>query len=38
LNDKAIDAVIGYVQQLEKFDPKNGKLKVEFDPATGMKK
>lgn len=38
LNDKAIDAVIAYMQQLDKFDPKNGKLKPEFDPATGMKK
>ena len=38
LNDKAIDAVLGYMQQLEKFDTKTGKLKAEFDPATGMKK
>jgi hypothetical protein len=30
--------VLGYMQQLEKFDTKTGKLKAEFDPATGMKK
>jgi mono/diheme cytochrome c family protein len=25
LNDKAIDAVIGYMEHLDEFDPKTGK-------------
>jgi cytochrome c oxidase subunit 2 len=36
LNDKAIDALIGYMQNLDKLDPKTGKLLPTLDPQTAQ--
>lgn len=36
LNDRAIDAVIGYMQNLDKFDPKTGKLLSTLNPDTAQ--